>query len=397
MRRLTINSDCSNIVITTGLHPPWNHGEAVAMRNIVFTIKLVSRSEPIVYSSIDKSRFEGKYTEDVHYIEANSISDYTSLALKSALGKISETQSDTIFLHLNGVKEHIVYSLINKLYSKISFPHKELYLIIYDFGEISARWRAIPRPLHLYFDSAIGKLLTTSISTYKCYGKFIRMNYLPVPYLLPENLNKTKDKECEVCIDRYDITNSIGYIGHLYENRFPYKLVLKAVYKLVNSGFRDLVLVIVAPRTQYNLEMGKLIKSYGRSLNLEKNLLIIIRNIDESCKHKLLKYFKIFLFVPIRQPVSMDPPMSIIEAMASKALVVTTEYLSLKYFIKDGINGVIVEDLNADILYKKIKNILNNNYLREQITQNAREYVLKNHCYRNVAKIFEEILKRVRQ
>jgi len=393
IRRSIASSNYSNVIITRGLHPPWNSGEVVTMRNIVFTIKLISRDEPIVYSLIDKDRFEGKCPKGVHYVGPGDSLSYTVSALKSALSKISEMHNDIVFLHLSGVKQHMVY-LLSKLYSKGSLSHTKIYPIIYDFGEIPTRWRKIPRSLHLHFNSIIGKILTTSLCTYKHYAKYIRMYYLPVPYLPPEDLNEIADKNNhKECFYEYDDVNSFGYIGHLYEHRFPYRLVLKTTRKLISAGYKNLVLVIIAPRTRYNVEMSKLIRNYAHNLGLEKNLLIMTKNINEYCKHRLLKYFKIFLFIPIKQPISMDPPISVIEAMASQALIVTTKYLSLEYFIKNGVNGIIIEALNIDTLYEKIKNILDDNYLMEQITQNAREYILKRHHYKNVAKMLRAILE----
>uniref|UniRef100_A0A7J3YTF0 Glycosyltransferase n=1 Tax=Ignisphaera aggregans TaxID=334771 RepID=A0A7J3YTF0_9CREN len=389
-----------DIVITKGLHPPWNYGEAVAMRNIVLTLKLIRKGNVIIYSWVDKRRFKGRYLEGVHYIDVDDSLNYTSLTLNSILNRILRTCNGTILLHLSGIKEYVAYVLV-KLY-KVFDPYVKARNILYDFGPIPVRWRKVPRSLHLTIDGGIGQILTTSILTYNRYGKHIRMHYLPIPYVPPEELSEVvevvKGDEDEICHTSRDVNHIyIGYIGHLYEDRFPFKLVLKALYKLVNyMGFRDLVLKVVAPEMEYNLKVSKIIENYARKLNLEKNISIAVKDISEGHKLKLLKSLEIFLFTPIKQPVTMDPPMSVIEAMALGVPVIATEYLSLKYFIKDGINGTIINSLNSvNVLSEKIKMILKNDYLRKQIAENAQKYIFSKHYYKYVARILGEYLENV--
>jgi glycosyltransferase involved in cell wall biosynthesis len=184
----------------------------------------------------------------------------------------------------------------------------------------------------------------------------------------------------------------IVYIGHLYEIRFPYKIVLKAIYKVIKSGFKDLKLLIIAPKTMYNIEMSKIIEKYSDNLGIRRNVLIFSENLAEKCKYELLKRSNIFLFTPSRQPVTMDPPVSVIEAMFSGNVVLSTRYMSLKYIIKNGFNGIIIDDVSIDALYEKLKIILNNDNLREYISQNAKRYAIKNHYYTNLVETLKNTL-----
>jgi glycosyltransferase involved in cell wall biosynthesis len=161
---------------------------------------------------------------------------------------------------------------------------------------------------------------------------------------------------------------------------------------VIKSGFKDLKLLIIAPRTTYNVEMSKIIEKYSDKLGIRRNVVVLSENLTEKCKYELLKRANIFLFLPSRQPVTMDPPVSVIEAMFSGNVVLSTRYMGLKYIIKDGINGVIVDSVSVDVLYEKLKNILSDDDLREYVSQNAKRYVLKNHYYANLIEAFKNIL-----
>jgi glycosyltransferase involved in cell wall biosynthesis len=375
-----------HIIITHGYHPPWTHGETVTTRNIILMLKEISKYRPMIYSSIDTSRFEGVILPDVFYIKLNNIRDYTVL-IHILSQHFTEVKNEPVFLHLSGVKEHLVY-LLGRLCNVYS---KTLSMLIYDFGKGPGCHR-IPRILKLTVDSYLGSVLTTSRHTHIQYGRYLRIHYMPPPIVPPDKLYAiSPDAECNSkLID--DALYYIVYIGHLYEIRFPYKIVLKAIYKVIKSGFKDLKLLIITPKTMYNIEMSKIIEKYSDKLGIRRNIMVFSENLTEKCKYELLKRTNIFLFIPSRQPVTMDPPISVIEAMFSGNVVLSTRYMGLKYTIKDGINGVIVDNVSVDVLYEKLKNILSNDNLREYVSQNAKRYALKNHYYTNLIEVFKNIL-----
>ena len=348
-------------------------------------LKEISKNRPIIYSSIDTGRFEGVTLPDTSYIKLNNVRDYAVL-ISTLSQHFAELKNETVSLHLSGVEEHLVYLLgrLCRTYSKI------LNILIYDFGEIPGH-RKVPRILKQTIDSCLGSVLTTSLHTYTQYGKYLRMRYMPPPIVSPDKFyDVSPGSKCNFdLID--DALHRIIYIGHLYEFRFPYKIVLKVICKLVKSGFKDLIFLIIAPKTMYNIEMSKVIKKYSDMLGIQRNVLIFPENLTEKCKYELLKRTNIFLFIPSRQPVAMDPPVSVIEAMFSGNVVLSTRYMSLKYIIKDGINGVIVDNVSVDVLYEKLKNILSDDDLREYVSQNAKRYALKNHYYANLIEVLKNI------
>jgi len=385
-KRLMTIENSHHIIITHGYHPPWIHGETITTRNIITMLKEISKHRPIIYSSIDADRFEGVMLRDVFYIKLNNIRDYVVLA-HILSQHFTEVRNEPVFLHLSGVKEHLIY-LLGKLCSV--YP-KDFSILVYDFGEIPG-YRRIPRILKLVFDNYLDLILTTSLHTYMQYGRYFKIYYMPPPIVPPDKLYATSlDDKCDSKLINNSLYHII-YIGHLYEFRFPYKIVLKTIYKIIKSGFRDLKLLIIAPKTRYNVEMSKIIEKYSDGLGIQRNVLVLSENLTEKCKYELLNKTNIFLFIPTRQPVTMDPPISVIEAMFSGNVVIATRYMSLEYIIKDYVNGIIINNISIDVLYEKLKNVLNNDNLREHISQNAKRYAFKNYYYINLMERLKDIV-----
>jgi glycosyltransferase involved in cell wall biosynthesis len=351
-------------------------------------IKEVSKNRSPIFSSIDVTRFKGEVIPGIYYIKLNNVKDYIDLI--HVLSQLfTETANEQVFLHLSGVKEPLIYLLekIQRMHSK-----KIINMLIYDFGKIPG-FHKIPRTLKLTVDSNLGSVLTTSYCTYIQHGKYLRMHYMPFPIIPLDNLYVMSSRtKCNFQLIN-DSLYRITYLGHLYEFRFPYKTVLKSIYKLINSGYKDLELLILSPKTTYNSKMVKVIKNYSKQLGIRRSVSAFSEDICEKCKYELLKRSDIFLFLPTMQPVSMDPPVSVLEAMFSGNVVLSSLYMSLKYIIRDGVNGMIIDNMTTDVLYEKLKMLLTRDDLREFISQNAKSYLFINHYYSNVIKMLRNILE----
>jgi len=65
-------------------------------------------------------------------------------------------------------------------------------------------------------------------------------------------------------------------------------------------------------------------------------------------------------------------PMALLESMSVGVIPVVTNDASMKYIIKDHVNGVFVEKYNPDDLYVKMKHLFDDRLQMEQISKNAR-------------------------
>ena len=67
--------------------------------------------------------------------------------------------------------------------------------------------------------------------------------------------------------------------------------------------------------------------------------------------------------------------MSILEAMAYKNIVITTNVGGIPEIIKNNENGIMIEPGNKEQLYIKIKDIIKDKNKKEKISENARRLI----------------------
>ena len=83
-------------------------------------------------------------------------------------------------------------------------------------------------------------------------------------------------------------------------------------------------------------------------------------------------------------------PNVILEAMASGLAIVTTKVTGLSEIIKDRENGLLVEPRNPQQIAEKVLQLLEDDQLREGISENNKEEV-KKYCLENIIEKIEEI------
>jgi len=90
---------------------------------------------------------------------------------------------------------------------------------------------------------------------------------------------------------------------------------------------------------------------------------------------------------------------SVIEAASCQIPVIVSELEGLKDAIKDGENGFLVEPENPEAYVSKINSLLTDETYRKSFGQKARQYVLDNYQWKNIAKRYveeiEETIKKI--
>ncbi|HEY5124477.1 MAG TPA: glycosyltransferase family 4 protein [Ignavibacteria bacterium] len=93
-------------------------------------------------------------------------------------------------------------------------------------------------------------------------------------------------------------------------------------------------------------------------------------------KAELLKKCDIFLLPSLN---GEGLPISLLECMSFEQVPVVTDDGSMKYIIKTGENGIIVEKGSSTSLAEAIENLILNKKFIEKIGKSARQYVFENH------------------
>ncbi|MFH1583382.1 MAG: glycosyltransferase family 4 protein [Candidatus Falkowbacteria bacterium] len=154
----------------------------------------------------------------------------------------------------------------------------------------------------------------------------------------------------------------IGSVGNLYKTK-SYEYLVEAANILISGYHLPFTFIIIGDGSERkNLE--NLIKKY----NLKNNF-ILAGQIDEAAK--LLKAFDIYVCSSVKEGL----PYSILEAMAAGLPIVSTNVGGISEMIGDEKTGLLVKPAEARELAEKIKTLLNNKTLAQELGQSAKEKV----------------------
>lgn len=163
-----------------------------------------------------------------------------------------------------------------------------------------------------------------------------------------------------------------------------------------NRGF-DYIYKLAKQLTKWNftilIRWRKNCKRELEEISGLKNVKIYYYPYKKTLSEYILKS-KIIL-LPFRW-MGVRPPLSIIECMAMKKCVVTSQLEGNEELINNGVNGYSINFNNINMLIKLISNLLEDNKKRELLEQNAKESVEKLFSdteYDKVYQIHTDIIK----
>ena len=128
---------------------------------------------------------------------------------------------------------------------------------------------------------------------------------------------------------------------------------------------------------------------------LEKSVFVLGRVSDEV-RDTLFNTCDLFIQPNIRIKGDMEGfGISVIEAASCQIPVVVSKLEGLQDAIKDGENGFLVEPENPDAYVSKINSLLTNETYRKSFGEKARQYVLDNYQWKNIARRYVEEMEKV--
>lgn len=161
---------------------------------------------------------------------------------------------------------------------------------------------------------------------------------------------------------------TITYLGGMTENKRVFEIVV-GIKKLLSAGI-DLQLLLVGPDRSNGVEYGKLKSLIGGSI-------IHIEFTDKP--EDYLKASDIYIL----NSKSEGMPNSLLEAMSTRLICLSTPAAGSVDLIKDGFSGYLLDGTSNDI-YEKIM-ILNSNFEKASIIrENARNLILDKYSAKSV-------------
>jgi len=168
------------------------------------------------------------------------------------------------------------------------------------------------------------------------------------------------------------------YMGPVAPDRFPPQVIKSLALLKSWTNARIVLKIVSAPwRTAMELDYVKTLKRLISKLDLEKAVELKVKTLTPLEKLRLLNECDIFLQIfneSFTSIVPVDPPITMLEAMACARKVVVSRCKSLSFqdIIKHGVNGYIINSISE----VEIANIIHNAMLdRKAIGINARKLV----------------------
>lgn len=165
-------------------------------------------------------------------------------------------------------------------------------------------------------------------------------------------------------------------LGSLRADRFPEDIVLDAMKKLIGEGV-DARLFVFAQRNRENNVRAACISKKIEDLELSRSVRLFNRNLGDLEKNLLYNASDILLF-PAFKAKAIEPPLTVLEAMATGLPAICSDSLSIKEFYGDSLSRFLVpiERMDGFYLAEKISSLLEDRNAKQKFSEEARRKVL---------------------
>lgn len=199
------------------------------------------------------------------------------------------------------------------------------------------------------------------------------------------------------CIDLEEINNSNKNFGQIFRNEhdcMDYKTVgfvgrveeLKGVYVLldafaevIRSDEKVKLILVGSGEIEYA-------KKYSEQLGIGEH--VILTGLFEGNIYDLLNAFDIFVFPSLWEGL----PFAILEAMASKKIIISTNVGGIPEVIENETTGILVNPNDSSQLATQLIRVLSNIDEFEQLAINAHEKVISSLCLPEFSRKFNVLL-----
>lgn len=175
----------------------------------------------------------------------------------------------------------------------------------------------------------------------------------------------------------FQIKTVIGTIANFYPTK-DLDTLIKTADKF--KADEDIAFVIIGDGPE-RPKLESMVKDLGLS-----NKLFLVGQIEKA--NKFLSAFDIFTLTSVKEGF----PWALIEAMSAKLPVIATRVGAIPEIIEDGKNGFIVESGNPEQISDRIKKIIGDDHLKQELGIQAHQTVLFKFTLDKMIRQIEELL-----
>lgn len=313
----------------------------------------------------------------------------THLIKKYAFQKLTQPISTLIFLFQNRKKIKFVHVSFSKAYWTHWYIYviaKKLFKIKYIFtihGGSMAKWK--PKwPYHSFFKYA-ESITGVSERIVNEYKKRSKKNITFTPPLIPFNVIKEKNKFKK----KWFIENDnfiILYVGSIKPLKAVDSLIEAISLLPKNIIIQKKLKVLIAGNgiSKNNLEIRV------RELNLQ-DIIIFLGNVEREDVPQLYNLADIYTICSEFEGL----PISLLEAFANKLPCVTSNAPGISNLSLKNKNTLMFETRNSQDYSEKLMTLINDNCLRDELSENAIGYYENHFSYQVLINSFKNIFDRI--
>ncbi|MEO8285771.1 MAG: glycosyltransferase family 4 protein [Chloroflexota bacterium] len=338
-------------VVARGVHPPWNEGTRVIARNIALALESASCStSTISLSESLYAQYEGQGSKPIEHIPSRIsygvTPDYVYLrkiarAVNKATGNCGPAA-----IHLVGAPlalSPLISKPNRKIIAHITLS-QQVYLSVAERLRARVGWRV--------FDHWVDAYACTS---QQIYDDLLRQGYdrqklhVISPPIDVQRFKPIPKAEARAMAGLDPDAFIVAYIGTVSPRRFPTADIVAALRAMAPT-VPNLLLEIFAPVATHkrNKEWADdNVRQEAEGANFPVN--VHLQDLTESEKALIYSAVDVVL-LPFTAAVAVEPPLTLLEAMACGAAVVVAPHANRSNVVTDGFDGLLfgsVEELTV--------------------------------------------------
>ena len=343
-------------VVARGVHPPWNEGTRVIARTIARALEGANYdTNTISLSESLYSQYDGAGSMPIQHISSRFsygiTPDYVYLSKLALAVNLLNPAGGPSAIHLVGAPlalGPLIHGPQRKIVSHVTLS-SQVYLSLAERMRAHLGWR----------------LFDPWIDAYACTSEQICRDLLQRGYdrRKVHVISPPIDVECFKPVPRREARAMIGldpdafivaYVGTISPRRFPAGDVIQAL-NMVAPGVPNLLLEIFAPVATHKRNKRwaeENVRQQAAKADFTVNT--HLQDLNESEKALIYSAVDVVL-LPFTAAVAVEPPLTLLEAMACEASVLVAPYANRSDVVKDGINGVLFNSVEK--LAERLKDL----------------------------------------
>jgi len=381
-----MNHGLKVLILGRGLHPPWVEGGRVILRNLALALLRHGTEIKIVTSADKYYRFGLR--EDLGPLQGNvTIVKATALA-DGVLG------ATTLFKLHRKFDAYILGSLTflpSAFLSNFFQLQSALYVSLVHDG-FTQTLKA----------SALGLAAKTSAKI-ACSSQWVANNFRRAfksshvskvinPIISSDEPQFGEKNDAKTVLDLSEDDFVILYMGYLEYPRLPANIVLPTLKKLRRELRRPVKLLVCTSKCAHDQTYLRSFLRLLKAPDLKGEVKLIVRNLTENRKKLVYQASDVVIF-PFLKLAAVDPPLTLLEAMANEKLVLATPVQGIPYIIKDGLNGFILRSTDEPTLFKAFKWLVTHSDDLKDVRRRARETIVNEFSEQRVVQDFLSFLR----